>query len=96
MAELKLVRETNYGRVGILGKPEEVGYAWLQCQEIPFDDDAVFMSMYPLEGGMMIVDSNKVQHLGAPSEEQMDEILCRKEGFNPAAETIKKMMEEGE
>ena len=93
MEELKLVKEPKYGKVGILGESTTVGHVWLQHQEVKFARDAEFVSMYPLEGGAMVCDLNEIEHLGAPSDKDLDQVLCRNGGFNPAAETIEKMME---
>jgi len=94
MKTLQLVKEAKYGRVGILGEKTTVTPCWLFMQEIPFDDNAVFIELYPITGGAMVVDKNKLEYLGTPSKEELKQVLGEgKYGYNPAAETIKKMME---
>lgn len=92
--ELKLVKEPKYGTIGILGGATDVSYSWLKGQKIPFNDDAIFVEMYPISGGAMIIDSNTAVDVGVPSSEQMDKVLGIKGfPFNPAADTVRALYE---
>ncbi len=63
---LTLIRDTHQ-RICWLGKEDENGspsQEWLDMQEIPFHADAVFCRAYPLTGGSVIVDRNRVATIG--------------------------------
>ncbi len=91
--KLQLVKDYKHGYVCILGSPTTVTDEWLALQRIPFEADAEFVSAYPIDGGAVVIDATRMERLGEPSWDQLQEVLgAGKHPFNPAADTIIEML----
>ena len=88
---LQIVECLQYNYTGVLGEPTTVTDGWLSIQSKPYARDAVFYSMYPLEGGACIVDINNIKYLGEPSEKQYEQLKNGELCFS-ATNTILKLM----
>jgi len=86
---MKLIKDSQ-NRICLLGEATSVTEEWLGLQTIPFNQGAVFHSAYPVTGGAVVVDVNDVTNLGEASTEMIDD-ACTGYGFNPAADTIRKL-----
>ncbi len=63
-AKLTLIRD-SYSRICFLGsKAGQPQKEWLDSQNIPFHKNANFYTAYPLEGGAVTVDKDRVEILG--------------------------------
>ena len=57
--------QDDHNRIGWLGaKSEQPDQQWLDGQSIPFHKDANFYTAYPLSGGSVIIDRDRIEILG--------------------------------
>jgi len=88
-----LLIKDRYSRIGILGDSATITDEWKQNLKVPFKDDAILRTSYPLTGGACVVDQNDVDILCNVTQDYINEAVSG-HGFNPAAKTIVNLWEQ--
>lgn len=90
MLTLEIIKD-SHNRTCILGRRcEEPSTEWLAMQQRNPGASKVWYSAYPLSGGAVMVQRGAFTFVRDATQADIDEACTR--GFNPAANTIKQLL----